>query len=72
MVGSLLTNGSGFIFVWVPPFAFTSYFPGAVLLGKPEVSPWLGYASPLADLVVSGVASVVWREGLKLYQGMGT
>jgi ABC-2 type transport system permease protein len=59
------------LLTWILPFAFTSYFPGAVLLGKPEVSPWFGYLSPFAGLVVALVASLVWREGLKRYQGTG-
>jgi ABC-2 type transport system permease protein len=56
---------------WVLPFAFVSYFPGAVLLGRPEVPSWIGYLSPGVGLAVAGVASIVWREGLKRYQGTG-
>jgi ABC-2 type transport system permease protein len=56
---------------WILPFAFTSYFPGAVLLGKTEVAPLLGYSAPAAGLVVAAVASLVWRAGLQRYQGTG-
>jgi ABC-2 type transport system permease protein len=59
------------LLTWVLPFAFVSYFPGAVLLGKPDVPTGLGYLSPVAGLVVAAVASVVWRLGLQRYQGTG-
>jgi ABC-2 type transport system permease protein len=56
---------------WILPFAFVSYFPGLVLLGKPGVSLWLAYAAPLASLVVGGLAVLIWRWGLSRYQGTG-
>jgi ABC-2 type transport system permease protein len=56
---------------WVLPLAFVSYYPGATLLGKPEVSPWLGYATPLAALAIALVAGLIWRLGLRRYQGTG-
>lgn len=56
---------------WVLPLAFVSYYPGATLLGRPEVSPWLGYATPLAALAIALVAGLIWRLGLRRYQGTG-
>jgi ABC-2 type transport system ATP-binding protein len=44
---------------------------GAVILGKSEVPPWLGYVSPTAALAVAFVASLIWRAGLRRYQGTG-
>ncbi|WPB74630.1 ABC-2 family transporter protein [Archangium violaceum] len=60
------------LLTWVLPFAFISYFPGLVLLGRPEANPWLGYGSPLAGVVVTFVAARVWGFSLKHYQGAGS
>ena len=60
------------LLTWVIPFAFISYFPGLVLLGRPEANPWLGYGSPLAGVVVTFVAARVWGFSLKFYQGAGS
>lgn len=57
---------------WVVPFAFIAYFPGAVLLGRPEVNPWLGYGAPVVGGVVTGVAGLVWMACLRRYQGVGS
>lgn len=56
---------------WVLPFAFVSYYPGALLLGRLGEERWLGYAAPLAGPAVALVASLVWRRGLLRYQGAG-
>jgi ABC-2 type transport system permease protein len=60
-----------FALTWVLPFAFMSYYPGTVLLGRPEASPLLGYASPVAAAVMVCVAALVWHRGLRRYQGAG-
>jgi ABC-2 type transport system permease protein len=60
-----------FLITWVVPFAFISYFPGVLLLGRPEADPVLGYGAPLAGVVVTGLAGLVWRSCLKRYQGTG-
>jgi len=56
---------------WVLPFAFVSYYPGAILLHKPGASPWLGYAAPLVGPLVAVIAGYVWRRGIARYQGTG-
>jgi ABC-2 type transport system permease protein len=56
---------------WVVPFAFVSYFPGSVLLGRPEANAWLGYGAPLAALAAFTAAALVWNRGLARYQGAG-
>jgi ABC-2 type transport system permease protein len=60
-----------FLVTWVLPFAFISYYPGAVLLGRPSANPWLGYGSPLAGVAVALVAALIWRRGLRRYQSTG-
>jgi ABC-2 type transport system permease protein len=57
---------------WVLPFAFVSYFPGLVLLNKPEANPWLGYGAPLVGLLLTCMAGLLWTHCLKRYQGVGS
>ncbi len=59
------------LLTWVLPFAFVSYYPGLVLLGRTDATPWLGYLSPLAGPAVGLVSSLIWRRGLMRYQGAG-
>jgi ABC-2 type transport system permease protein len=60
------------LITWVLPFAFISYYPGTVLLGRPEAQPWVGYGAPLAGVGMTCVLSLVWRHCLKRYQGGGS
>jgi ABC-2 type transport system permease protein len=60
------------LITWVLPFGFISYFPGTVLLHRPEAHPWLGYGAPLAGWVVTLVTAWVWTQCLKRYQGAGS
>ncbi len=57
---------------WVLPFAFVSYYPGSVLLGKPVEPAWLGWLSPLAGPIAALAAGVVWQASLRRYQGTGS
>lgn len=59
------------LLTWVLPFAFVSYYPGLVLLGKSSALPALGILAPFAGPVVAAVAALVWRRGLMRYQGAG-
>lgn len=60
-----------FIITWILPFAFVSYYPGLVLLGKHGTVPWLGYMAPLAGPIMVLIASAIWRHSLQRYQGTG-
>lgn len=60
------------LLTWILPYAFISYFPGAVLLERPDANPWLGYASPLVGGLVALIAYGVWRRGLSRYQSTGS
>jgi ABC-2 type transport system permease protein len=59
------------VVTWILPFAFISYYPALILLGKAGDQIWLGYLSPLAGPIMALVASVVWKRGLSRYQGSG-
>ena len=61
-------------FTFVVPAAFTAYLPALVLVdqaGPPGLPSWLGWFSPLAALLVWGVALLAWRTGIRKYTGAG-
>lgn len=60
------------IITWLVPFAFIAYFPGAVLLGRAEVHPLLGYGAPVVGVGVTLLSGLFWMACLRRYQGMGT
>lgn len=56
---------------WLLPFAFVSYYPGLILLDRPDPNAWIGYVTPgVASMVVLGAAFVWWRA-LRRYQSVG-
>lgn len=59
------------VMTWILPFAFVSYYPSLILLGKIGNQMWLGHLSPLAGPIMALVASAIWRSGLARYQGTG-
>ncbi|NYI77867.1 ABC-2 family transporter protein [Nocardioides panzhihuensis] len=57
------------------PLAFVNWYPCLFLLGRtdPFGSPdWFRFASPLAALVLVGVTTLVWRQGLRRYRSTGS
>jgi ABC-2 type transport system permease protein len=59
-----------FIFSWILPYAFISYYPGLVLLNRPEAS-WLSYISIIPAGLAMLLTSVIWHIGLSRYQSAG-
>ena len=86
LLKTLLTNYShypihiygkvlGFIFSFIIPIGFISYYPSAVLLSKIEnmlFNPYLGYFSPLIAIVFFLLSYRFWTFGLKHYCSTGT
>lgn len=60
-----------FLITFVLPYGFVSYYPGLVLLDKQTNWRYLGYATPLATILIAFVTAWLWRQGLKRYQGVG-
>jgi ABC-2 type transport system permease protein len=63
------------IMCFAVPGAFVAYFPALALLGRPDplgLPEALRYCSPLVALVTAGVAALVWRTGVRRYQGTGS
>ena len=65
----------GFIFSFIIPIGFISYYPSAVLLSKIEnvlYNPYLGYFSPLIAAAFFLASYRFWLFGLKYYCSTGT
>lgn len=59
------------ILTWIIPFACVSYYPGLVLLKRPEAESWMLVVAPLAAMAMVAVAALLWHVGLQRYQGTG-
>jgi len=62
------------VFGFAFPVAFTAYLPVLALLGLPGpdwLPSWLGWCTPLAALWAWAAATLVWRSGVRHYQGGG-
>jgi ABC-2 type transport system permease protein len=59
------------VLTWVVPFACVSYYPGLVLLRRPEAQLWMAGSAPLAAAGMVAAAAIIWRQGLARYQGTG-
>jgi ABC-2 type transport system permease protein len=59
------------LLTWVLPFAFVSYYPTCLLLGKPVEPSWILWLIPLSGPIVALAASVLWRLGLTRYESTG-
>jgi ABC-2 type transport system permease protein len=63
------------LFAYGLGFAFVAYYPALVLtherdpLGHPA---WLGWLSPLVAAAMAGLASVIWRSGIRHYRSTGS
>ncbi|MBN2300165.1 MAG: ABC-2 family transporter protein [Acholeplasmataceae bacterium] len=67
---SIYPKNFQFLLKYIVPFAFTSYFPSAYLLGKGD-----GLSIVLQSIVVSIIAAILaysfWLKGLKTYESVG-
>lgn len=63
------------ILCFAVPGAFVAYFPALALLGRTDPLGFpvaLQYAAPLVAVLAVGVAALVWRTGVRRYQGTGS
>lgn len=68
---SIYNNAIQFILTFIIPFAVTSYFPSAYLLGKETF--YTGFTFPIIVSVVTfGIAYTFWKIGLKHYESAGS
>jgi ABC-2 type transport system permease protein len=56
---------------FVLPFAFTSYYPAAALLGRESIALGI-FGSLAAGLAASALAGLAWKAGLRAYESAGS
>ncbi|MEV6281644.1 ABC transporter permease [Kribbella sp. NPDC051770] len=60
---------------FVVPLAFVNYYPVLYLLGKPAplgLPSWIGLLAPVVAAVMTGIAALAWRGGLRRYRSTGS
>jgi ABC-2 type transport system permease protein len=60
---------------FVVPLAFVNYYPVLYVLGKPAplgLPSWIGLLAPAVAVVMTGLASLAWRGGLRRYRSTGS
>ncbi|GAB2593613.1 ABC transporter permease [Kribbella endophytica] len=60
---------------FVVPLAFVNYYPVLYVLGKPAplgLPSWIGLLAPAVAVVMTAVASLAWRGGLRRYRSTGS
>jgi ABC-2 type transport system permease protein len=63
------------VMLFAVPGAFVAYFPALGLLGRPDplgLPEELRYGSPVVAAAAVTVAGLVWRSGVRHYQGTGS
>jgi ABC-2 type transport system permease protein len=63
------------VMCYAVPAAFVAYFPALGLLGRPDplgLPELLQWSSPLVAVVAVAGAGLVWRTGVRHYQGTGS
>ncbi len=65
------SKGMQALLTFVVPYAFTGYYPVALLLGKSVEYPLLCYAPPLVALIAGFGSCAFWKSGLRHYGSAG-
>jgi ABC-2 type transport system permease protein len=63
------------LFCFVVPGAFVAYYPALAILGRPDplgLPAVLPYLTPLVAVMAAGIATLVWRAGIRRYTGTGS
>jgi ABC-2 type transport system permease protein len=63
------------VMCYAVPAAFVAYFPALALLGRPDplgLPEVLQWSSPVVAVVTVATAGLVWRSGVRHYQGTGS
>jgi viologen exporter family transport system permease protein len=63
------------LFAYGLGFAFVGYYPGLLLLDRPDplgAPPWLGWATPAVAALAAGLAALAWRSGIRHYRSAGS
>jgi len=63
-------TGIRLIFTLIMPFAFATYYPASILTGRMPIQAMLFVA--LVAVACITVAAIVWRKGVRSYNGTGS
>lgn len=58
------------LITWLLPFAFISFYPAALIFGRPE-GQLIGWLTPLVAVVCAGLALLTFQAGLRRYESTG-
>jgi ABC-2 type transport system permease protein len=61
-----------FVFTFIIPMAFISYYPSLVFLREHEATPLLTWLSPVIGIGLFALSIIVWMRGAKGYSGTGS
>lgn len=64
-----------FIFFWITPVGFVTYYPALYLLDKPDplgMPGWFVLLGPLITLVFCSVVAWGWNQGIRHYRSTGS
>jgi ABC-2 type transport system permease protein len=59
------------LITWILPLGFASYVPAAAVTDAEAIPSWVMFMPPVAAVLMAGVGALLWREGLKRYEGTG-
>jgi ABC-2 type transport system permease protein len=60
-----------FIFTYIIPVGFVSYYPLQMLFDKEALNP-IVFLSPVIAIVLFAITNMVWKKGVNSYTGTGT
>ena len=64
-----------FIFFWIVPVGFITYYPALYLLGKPDplgMPDWFVLLGPVITTIFCAVVSWGWNQGIRHYRSTGS
>ena len=67
----IYSKGMQTLLTFVVPYAFTGFYPVALLLQKDAPFPTLRFAAPLVALIAGTASCAFWKNGLKHYGSAG-
>jgi ABC-2 type transport system permease protein len=67
----IYSKGMQTLLTFIVPYAFTGFYPVALLLEKDVPFPALRFAAPLVALIAGTASCAFWKNGLKHYGSAG-
>lgn len=68
---NVYNTGVRVVLTYVLPYALVTYMPASVVLDKPGSPGWWAVSPVMAAASSAGLAALVWRIGIRRYEGAG-